>query len=784
MMKRFALPADKAGYFCKVCGEKLFDANNVGEILFLGMPGSIGMSMGEDDALQTMIWKEAMYIVSSNVRFTEPIPIKPLVSSLANGLKSVVAAEEAKLFRSKTNSSDTVRDTLNLYASIYIYAALCAIMINNPGKLTFAREKPADQAEKEKKLESIELKKVTNKPANAANKLVSRFVNKTNIEKTTNNTVVESDVEKATDVDADVESDVEKDQNNTFGYSSDLEMDSNADSNVNSNVGKTDIPDVVPAVATAAGERNKRINKNRHNRKTSKNNTTKHTNKAKKHLYVHGGKMVATDNTKKASANIIKNALVLLIISKESIISRSKNINIPIIRNMFSTAFKWASDHAKPIHFDRDVDRQLQQDPFYNDPFYIYLHHARLMSYFANGGFAPGINDVFNLLGRHREQIITELKENDIDIYSTMPEVKAWPNLATYITDPEYKKFFNVYTYQSFVSVYEFMKNKIYQNSFIPKHVQVIDHLEKFKYLLQEEKKVKAYHVRQNLRPSYDFGIVMDVMRKYNRFEPTYLDLAQHFCPSGENHKAGSYIYVDSKSKTFEITKKDILEWLDKKDTEKLAHFNTLDLVNERCALCKNTIRDGKSSDKSSKALSIMFKNIDDVLAFYQYYETRCPKGNLHDIIDNKCTKCGFLTDYSKKSELEYYNKYVALFRKIQLEQQQITIKSLDSLKEVSSDVDKPTKTDKPNKVDYHFTLKKTSEWSRLYGIKYNVIVNIGLSEGVKHSDIENAKINPSKEAYSYRSRALKFKGYIYNILREYTLFLNHDNVVELPLQL
>jgi hypothetical protein len=742
MLKRFSLPHDTSGHFCKICGEKLLDSDNVGDVTFLGLPGNIGMSAHEDDALQTMIWKEAMYIVSTNVRFTEPMPIKPLVNSLASGLRGVVASEEGKLFRSKTSSADTIRDTLNLYAAIYIYAALCAVMINNPGKLMFARDRPEDSSEKERKLEAIERKKeyLANKAREEKGKSKAVTVNPAS-EKITSEYMDDADVSDNESVEM-VESD------------------------------NAPIQEPTPAVAVAAGKRRRKFGSGK----------SKHSNKhSNKHRYVVGGKMIATDNTKKASAQIIKNALILLIISKESIITRTKNINIPIIRNMFGTAFKWASDHAKPIHFDREVDSQLHQDPFIGDPFYTYNHYARRLAYFANGGFAPGINDVFNLLGRHRNTIISEWKENDVDLYSTAPLPQKWDKLKVVDADPAWQKFFDEYTYQSFVSMYEFMHDRVYQNSYVPRHVQVSDYLEKFNHLLRDEFIVKQHRAKQNLRPNFSFGVVPDIMWKLNKFDPNKLDLAQHFCPSGENHKVGSYIYLDPKSKQVELSKKDITEWLDKKDTEKLAYFESLELVNERCALCKNTIRDGKSSNKSLKALSNMFKAIDDVLAFYQYYETRCPKGNLHDIIDNKCGKCGFHSDYGKKAEIEYYNKYVAGFRKIQLEQQDLTIKSLESIKDVGT-IEELKYTSKPK--EYQYSLKKTSEWSQLTGTKYNIIVNIGLSEGVKFIDIEQAKINPSKEPHSYKTRALKFKGYIYGVLRDYTLFLNHNNVVELPLPL
>jgi hypothetical protein len=651
----------------------------------------------------------------------------------------VVAIEEAKLFRSKTSTADTIKDTLNLYASIYIYAALCAVMIANPGKLTFARDRPEDSAAKERKISSIEQQKAAKKETITISKPSKLELKSEYMDTVTVDDSVHADDPATVD----------------DGSVADTEE-----------LGTSEYIEDAPKSAVAAGER----------RRTSRKKVDKKKRRRALHRYVSGGKMVVTDDTKKASANIIKNALVLLIVSKESIISRTKNINVQIIRNMFSNAFKWATDHTKPIHFDRDVDRQIHQDPILLDPFYNYAHYARKVEYFKYGGFVPGINDVYNMLGRYKDSIIADMKDNNVDIYSTMPTPKPWTDKSN--PPNEYDTFFKKYAFESFMSMHEYITNRVYDNSFVPRHVQVSEYLGKYQYLLDDEKKVSYHRSVAKLRPNASFKLMLDIMWKYNKFDADRLDLAQHFCPTGENHKAGSFIYQDSAGKTFEYTKKDVNEWLTNNIVDKLEHYADLTLVNERCSNCKLLIRDAKSSNKSSKALSNMFKVIDDVLAFYQYYDSRCPMGNLHDIVDSVCTKCKFHSDNSKKSDMAYYNKYVAGFRKIQLEQQQITIKSLQDMRQVAEH----KKSNHDGK--FAFTLLKTSEWSRLSGVKYNIIVNIGLSEGVKFPEIEHSKINPSKEPHSYKTRALKLKGYIQNTLREYMLFINNASIIDLPLQL
>jgi hypothetical protein len=82
---------------------------------------------------------------------------------------------------------------------------------------------------------------------------------------------------------------------------------------------------------------------------------------------------------------------------------------------------------------------------------------------------------------------------------------------------------------------------------------------------------------------------------------------------------------------------------------------------------------------------------------------------------------------------------------------------------------------------DYRFSLKNTAIWSQLTNVKYNILVNVGLSEHNKFEEIESAHINPSKEESNSRLKSMKLKSYIIHILREYNILINHDKIVELP---
>jgi hypothetical protein len=672
LINNFALPGDTSGYFCKICGEHIADSDNNSLLKFTGERNLFI----EDDPIKQMIWKEAMFIISTNVRFTSLITIKPLVNSLANGLRNQISNEGSKLYRIKTNTGETIKDTLNLYASIYIYAALCALMMANPGKLIFARE-PSKSNYKTSKVVEVD------------DKVVDK------VDEIKYNIVDEVDEIKGGKL-------VKK--------------------NVNLKITKRKFGNL---------------------------------------QYKIGGKVV-TDN-KAAEKIYLNTALKLILISKEPIISKLKNMTVDLIKQIFiKSAYTWAMKYAKPIHVSDNADLDSKDNNITLDPFYKYVYLAKSLS-----GVKTNYDNVNVLLGKSESTIVKEMKDN-ISAYSNVKPTK-------FIGDKDSKLDFK---YESYVSMLEYYNNLIYTKSFVPKHLQVIEYQNKFSKLLEVENKLIYENKKLLLRPLIDIPIEQDLVAKYNKFDQYLLDLAQHYCKDGNQHKTVSYIYTDSKSNNVEIDKATIVNWLETNNLEKLKTLEDCKITDEKCGKCNILIRSAKSQLKADKTFNTMFKLIDDISAFYQYYETRCPLGNLHEIENNTCINCKFQTNYVNKLDKSYYDKYSNFYLKIQNEKLSLAIKSLKS-------IDNNVKLE-PLQLnnDYQFTLRKVAEWSQILNIKYNLLVNIGLFEGLKYELIESSEINPSKTVEPNMTRAMRIKTHIFNVIREYNIVVNHENLVDYPLVL
>ncbi len=844
VINRFSLPKDRAGYFCKICGEQLAEADNEDVMRFMG--GERIVMNQTDDPLQTMIWKEAMYIITTYVKFNTPIPLKPLVNSLASGLRSIIGDEESKLFRSKTNTTDSIKDTLNLYAAIYVYAAICALMINNPNKMIFGKDKPNKDIRESYQQKNIKEKVKSSKERNTEdvaedNAKISKITSTGELGELKD---VGELLEEPGESEYMVDEAAKKEE--TEYLNSLRSSPVTGDAAMNEILGKSEYMESSDEdksrLIRQKIQKTKPVEKPSKKKKSDKTHSRKkreivRENKYAKYKYITGGK--TTKDIKLYERYILTTALNLIVLTKDAIIKRLKNMNIDIIKQIFlKNAYGWAKSHAKPMNIEEPVYAPRVQTIVTTDPFYNYLYYAKRLAY--NSGidkhYPPGYDDIQSMLGRSAEDIDHDIKSGDKDTYDTITLPAQWKFTRD---ERSFRHLYDEYTYRSFLSMAEYIKDKIYQKEAVPQSPYVKAYYEKYQDVLDMEKTVRFKDAVKKLRPIFKIEWLNDIRAKYNDFSSEKMDLAQHYCPSGERHKVGSFIYqreepvrtgsgnlpkktstkktakvgrkrhyygaesnrVPSKipqkptlrssrggSAEIEYTKKEIVEMLESKNVEALAKFATLKLINERCEKCKNLIRTAQSSDRSDKALSNMFKKIDDVLAFYQYFETRCPKGDLHDINDNVCSKCGLHTDFKKKSDDAYYNKYIASFKKVEREKQSIAIASL---KQAQESLD--TENLKPAPVDYKFSLQKTAEWSQLADVKYNILSNLGLSEGHKFEDIEKARINPIKQLEDlqpgdangyYKTQAMKIKGYLLHILRDYNMLINYENVVDIPLEI
>ncbi len=144
IIKKYCSPADDKylqenadGYYCEVCGEKVFDKIQEDSVQFVD--GQIVSSGPEYDPLYDKIYKETAAIVRSTIRFKDIPDTRPIIKSISKTIESKINSIESKILKIKTNVKDNYDDLILLYINIYAFAVLAHLIYINKGSIFFAK---------------------------------------------------------------------------------------------------------------------------------------------------------------------------------------------------------------------------------------------------------------------------------------------------------------------------------------------------------------------------------------------------------------------------------------------------------------------------------------------------------------------------------------------------------------------------------------------------------------------------------------------------------------------
>jgi hypothetical protein len=466
-------------------------------------------------------------------------------------------------------------------------------------------------------------------------------------------------------------------------------------------------------------------------------------------------------------------ALNLIVMTKEPLIHQLKNINIDIVKHIFlREAYPWARNSIAGVKHEQEqktdnailVERRLRNSPLW--------HFTLQMN--------PHTSDR-EILGAS----IQALAQAD--------------NIFEKVKPPEYpskslpKSPLNDYKFLAYQASLAYEQRQIAQKFHDPPSAEVLAFREEFSKPLEElQEPLEDDLLISKLFPAKPLPFNQDLRNKLNRYAPDELDLANFYCPDGKRHKIGSFVFETKKdiakqlklleieftsdSGNYVISKSEVKKFTvarKKPEDEKLRRrtWASMKIIDEVCSLCQVRIRLAKSGKTSDETLAPLFRRINEIEAFFEYYSGRCPKKGLHTFVDKGkdkiCEKCGKIEGVVDERSA-FYKKYIGEFRKVE------KVK-LDSIREMMREKERPR--EESRKVSYEFTLSATSEWSKHSKKKYNVLVNLGLlTKDIDYEDIESAKVDPSGvEDTTYGVAAFIRRGFLLEVMREYNLLLNLD---------
>ena len=122
-------------YFCKICGEKLVQQIDEGNVEFVN--NERVNTLEEVDKISSVVWREVRVIVMGHIEFTSLMDKKSLISTITNNIHPLVYNETEKMKNIKTMVGEQISYFTNLSATIYGYAQAIKLLAHHPQDMKF-----------------------------------------------------------------------------------------------------------------------------------------------------------------------------------------------------------------------------------------------------------------------------------------------------------------------------------------------------------------------------------------------------------------------------------------------------------------------------------------------------------------------------------------------------------------------------------------------------------------------------------------------------------------------
>lgn len=508
----------------------------------------------------------------------------------------------------------------------------------------------------------------------------------------------------------------------------------------------------------------------------------------------------AKNGTNKARLqNIISNAYYLIINTRIGLLKRIKTIKINEIRSLLVTAYKWVislqiigaeSEYPSLSGSKQDISKNLADNPMF-----IYVWRIRNMIHKTN------IADLKSILGRSLDTIEKEISEKGLFETTPLIDEKSFDNKQMQ-EEIGYNKMISDYLYKSYSNTTKYFSGNIFKEYAVPPSAALIDYYQSWDEVDQMQHIIQYYNLIAKASPIY----IPNYYKYGNRFENDAslmkIDLARIYRKNGTPHSWSIYVFAPKKGggKKKELTIKQINEMLSNGDD---IHKNYV-LIDKKDPITGEYLSKIKDYSKEIKSNMSKIERRDN---FFKYFQNRCPISGLHEFNKSSmCIKCKLVAIgnwINSDDGTKYYNKFLNVLEKQIKETNSIIKESVEEIEkyEHSKSEFNPFKDIKA--PSFQLNEARLLDVSRKIKVPYNILVNIGLTEGVKFDKIKSGEINPSKTEASKdknllkkerneeikennidMARILKLDSYYNNIILQYYLLKNYETTYDLTLGL
>lgn len=446
-------------------------------------------------------------------------------------------------------------------------------------------------------------------------------------------------------------------------------------------------------------------------------------------------------------ASKIAEKLLSFIYSKYNTLMRALSINTDILKNEFMSAYKniiTVVQSTGPTTLpasNSEID--LANFILNIDPIYKYAKNmCRLFKKipFKVDVSQQALRKEFELiLGTSLPAIVKSAKENmknplftdilnkrfgstlqtdTLDFFYRNPDLNIYNNLVSIDDESKIlKKFldgnYSYYLFACYIMFCKYTKN-------VHNEDEYLEFREVFKqFKIIEDKMLDQMH-KFTQKPIFTFKYT-----KNSHFIKRHINITELYDETGTKHKWNVFYYGSESFTKVPGPKKGLL-------------------TDVGCSICgvKKSETSKLNIEKTMKAVKAM----SDINSFYMFYKVRCPISDLHDWINDTCTKCSLtvsMIDQVNANKidskiLEYYNQHLKHF--------------LQEKKESKPEIE--VTKEKEIKLENMITTKWEPNYTPIVKVsqltKYitNIIESIGLTEGRTYKEIEEGINVPTIEIY------------------------------------
>jgi hypothetical protein len=383
-----------------------------------------------------------------------------------------------------------------------------------------------------------------------------------------------------------------------------------------------------------------------------------------------------------------------------------------------------------------------------SDPFFKYI--VRTCEIFAD-----------SKAGYNKEQITTYFTKTEKELksgiglyeYVKSPFKSSPKNIPKEVNDELFRIYWQMNFEQMFVSINNGVyKESRYQGKYNDRQVATD------RSIVPLERLIFDYYRIIQSPVFFQFPLVNT--RKYCDI---VINMADIYDVNGKKHKWGIYVFSVG-NKKMELTKKDVAAMIGSENYEKM------ELIDYKCTVCSQY-----ASKATGKNIEGILDELDKIQNFFRYFEYRCPIGEVHEWSTGDsneviiCKHCHISKKKYQENDESYYNKHVSKYDK-RTSDVKYSEPIVPKEKDVTSFVNK-----------WNFNTNIITELAKVSDKKYNVLANLGFTEGIEYDHIVSGAANPSLKLKPSKYHMNRISGYINLLIREYNILKSRSFVKTVP---